>query len=84
MKTIHPNDIKEQLNNCYDSYDPNWPKNIGDANKIAGFKYHLEHTGGLKLDFELDLNRRGKLGYKMNSVEIVDEPTFMLWMLKWS
>jgi len=84
MKTINPEEIKLQLNNCYDKYDPNWPVTIGSDSTMKGFKYHIEHTAGVKLDFGLYPNKFGKMGYKINSIEIVDEPTFLLWMLRWS
>lgn len=83
MRLIKQNEIKHQINNCYDAYDPNWPANIGNKDVMGGFKYHLEHNAGLKLDFELDI-RMGKMGYKINSIEVVDEEAFMLWMLTWS
>lgn len=83
MKTISQKEIKHQINNCYDAYDPTWPGNIGNKDTMSGFKYHLEQTAGIELDFELDI-RKGKMGYKINSIEIVDEPAFLMWMLRWS
>ena len=83
MRTVNPNLIKEQINNCYDSYDPSWHTNIGNRDIMNSFKYHLEHTAGVNLNFEVEL-RQGRLGYKINSVEIVDEQAFMVWMLKWA
>jgi len=84
MKLINPNKIKEQLNNCYDSYDPNWPTTIGQPTMMNSFKYYLERTAGLKLDFEIEINKRGQAGYKINSVEVVDESDFVVWMLRWT
>jgi hypothetical protein len=83
MRTISENEIKHQINNCYDAYDPGWPASIGRKDIMKGFKYHLEHTAGIKLDFELDI-RNGKMGYKINSIEIVDESSFLMWALKWA
>jgi hypothetical protein len=83
MKTISVKRIKNQLNNCYESWDPNWKHNIGNTNLTGAFKYYLEREAGVKLDFEIEL-RLGQAGYKVNSVEIVDDEAFMLWMLKWS
>jgi hypothetical protein len=83
MKTVNVKEIKEQLNNCYDSWDPNWKQNIGNINFIKAFKYHLEREAGISLDFEIEM--RGRVaGYKINSVEVVDDEAFMLWMLRWS
>lgn len=83
MKTISVKRIRNQLNNCYESWDPNWKYNIGNANLTGAFKYYLEREAGVKLDFEVEL-RQGLAGYKINTVEIVDNEAFMLWMLKWS
>lgn len=83
MRIINQKQIKNQLNNCYESWDQNWQYNIGNANLCKSFKYHLECEAGLKLDFEIEV-RLGKMGFKINTVEVVDEEAFMLWMLKWS
>lgn len=83
MKTIHPKLVKQQLNNCFEAYDPKWQETVGSARQRNGFKYHLEHTAGVKLDFETEI-RHGQAGYKINSIEIVDEEAFMMWMLKWA
>jgi hypothetical protein len=83
MRTINPKEIKNQLNNCFESYEPHWQDDVGSARQRNGFKYYLEYTAGVKLDFETEV-RFNRAGYKINSVEIVDEEAFMLWMLKWS
>jgi hypothetical protein len=83
MKTINPREIKNQLNNCFESYDPDWKETVGTARQRNGFKYHVEHTAGIKLDFEPEV-RFGQVGYKINAVEILDEEAFLMWMLKWS
>jgi hypothetical protein len=83
MNTISPRQINRQLNNCYESYDPNWAMNIGKSNIMNGFKYHLEQSAGLKLDYEVE-TKGGKMGYKINSIVIVDDPAFTMWMLRWS
>lgn len=83
MRLINHDEIKEQINNCYDSWNPNWKANIGDRSIIPAFKYHLEQAAGLKLDFEIEI-RRGISAYKINSIEVVDEEAFMLWILAWA
>lgn len=89
MKQIESTTIKRQLNNCYDDYDPHWEINIDFKGKIdtsdskRGFKYYLEQTGGIRLDFEVKNSHKGSF-YKINSVEIVDEGLFTMWMLRWS
>ena len=83
MRIIQPNEIKQQINNCYENYDPNWPATIGNDDVVRGFKHYLEQTGGFKLDFDIDI-MHGQVGYRLKSAEIVDESAFMVWMLKWS
>ena len=83
MKTVNPDRIRKQINKCYMNYDPEWPTN-GDT-RINGFKYHVENTGGMRLDFEPKIDPRTfKHSYKINQIEIVDEPRFTMWLLKWS
>ncbi len=83
MKTINPKEIKRQLNNCFEQYDPHWQETVGTARQRNGFKYYIERTAGVKLDFETEI-RSGQAGYKINAVEILDEEAFLMWMLKWS
>ena len=83
MRIISQREIKKQLNNCYEAWDPNWEHNIGNDNLTKAFKYHLELNAGLKLDFGV-LIKFGKAGYQINKAEVVDEEAFMLWMLTWS
>jgi len=78
--------VEQQLNKCYQAYDPSWQKSIfqeGENPSINGFKYHLEMTAGLRLDCEIKVVN-GKYGYKVNKTEIIDEELFTLWMLRWS
>lgn len=81
MKTINPNTVHGQITDCYMKYDPNWECNGND--RMGGFKHHLENTAGIKLDL-IPEDRFGKHGYKIKQVEIVNEPKFTMWMLKWS
>lgn len=83
MKTVSPNLINKQINKCYLDYDKGWP-NVKDQNRVHGFKYHIEQVAGLKLDFVGKIGRDGRFGYELNNVEIIDEPTFTMWLLKWS
>lgn len=82
MKTINPKIIRDQINKCYVNYDPEWTT-TGEI-RIGGFKYHIENTAGLKLDVTPSKDRQGRLGYEINQIEIVNEPKFTMWMLKWS
>lgn len=84
MKTIKPDLINRQLNKCYLEYDPEWTSNPSST-KIHGFKYHVESTGGMRLDFEPKIDPHTyKHGYKINQVEIVDDPKFTMWLLRWT
>lgn len=83
MIAIDQKEIKNQLNNCYDAWDPNWQYNIGNANLVRAFKYYLEQEAGLKLDFEVEI-KGTQAGYKINQIEVVEPETFMLWKLRWS
>ena len=79
MNTINPKSIKEQINKCYAMYDPEWVYRHGNKLK-NGFKYHIEMTAGIRIDIQPN----GGGGYKIDTVEIVDEPVFTMWMLRWS
>lgn len=83
MRLISSKEIKKQINDCYEQYDPHWEWHIGNADIIKGFKYYLEREAGLKLDFEVE-TRDGIMRYKINSIEVVDEEVYMLWLLTWS
>jgi len=83
MRLINSKEIKKQINDCYEHYDPQWECHIGNADIIKGFKYYLEREAGLKLDFEVE-TRDGIMRYKINSIEVVDEEVYMLWLLTWS
>jgi dissimilatory sulfite reductase (desulfoviridin) alpha/beta subunit len=57
MKLINSKEIKNQINNCYEHYDPYWNQRIGDTTIMNGFKYYLEREAGLKLDLKLKHER---------------------------
>jgi hypothetical protein len=80
MNTIDPKSIKSQLNKCYNQYDPDWLYRAGEKLK-NGFKYHIEQTAGIRIDIQPNTTTGG---YKVESIEIINEPLFTLWMLKWS
>ena len=84
MRIINFDNIKTQLNRCYVSYDPDWLRNVGKENIMNAFKYHLEDQAGLKVDFEVVVDKSNRMGYKMNCIEVVDDEAFMLWMLTWT
>lgn len=82
MKTISPKVLKTQINRCYMAYDPKYPK---DASvRVPAFKSYIEQTAGLKLDFIPRLDSTGRFAYELKQIEIVNEPKFTLWLVKWS
>lgn len=83
MKTIDSGIIKKQINKCYSDYDPNWPNGYGEPLLMNGFKYFLERTAGIRLEFEPEI-KNGKMGYGMKRVEIVDDKKYMMWTIKYS
>lgn len=83
MKQIDPGTIKRQINKCYNEYDPNWPTRLAEPTMMNGFKYYLERMAGIRLEFEPEI-KNGKMGYGMKHVEIVDDPKFTMWLIKWS
>lgn len=84
MKTIDPKLVSKQLNKCYLEYDPEWRHNFQEE-RVTGFKYYAERTAGLKLDFIPKIDQLTlKYGYELKQVEIVDEPKFTMWLLRWS
>lgn len=83
MKTVDSSIIKNQINNCYREYDPKWPEGYADAELMGGFKYFLEHTAGIRLEFEPE-TKNGKFGYTMKRVEIVDDKKYTMWLIKYS
>jgi hypothetical protein len=82
-KIIDYKQIKPQLNKCFEHYDPHWTEEVGTARQRNGFKYYLERTAGVRLDFETEI-RHGQAGYKINKAEVIDESLFLMWMLRWS
>lgn len=82
MKTINPKTVHTQLTECYMKYDPDWALNGND--RMGGFKYHLEHTAGIRLGLTPDTDKLGRQGYKIDQVEIVDDSKFTMWLLKWA
>jgi hypothetical protein len=82
MKLVSPTVIKNHINKCYANYDPDWPSS-GDT-RINGFKYHVEHTAGVKLDFTPKQDRYGRNVYEVTQVAVIDDPKFTMWLLRWA
>jgi hypothetical protein len=83
MKTIDASIIKKQINECYLEYDPEYPKGYGEPTMMNGFKYYLERTAGIRLEFVPE-TKNFQFGYGMKRVEIVDEKKYVMWLLRWT
>jgi hypothetical protein len=83
MKLIPTKQISPLINRCYMEYDPNWPTDQNQ--RISAFKYYIERTAGLKLDFEPKIDQLTfKQGYELHSVEVVDDKKYMLFVMRYS
>jgi len=84
VKTISPKAINKQLNKCYMEYDPEWPHNFQEE-RVYNFKYYMELKAGLKLDFVPKIDPPTlKYRYEIQQIEVVDEPKYLMWFLRWS
>ncbi len=81
MKLIDHNAINAQINRCYLDFDPDYPANGQD--RIGSFKWYLERTAGLLLDFT-PVTRGGKFGYQLIQAAVTDEKKYMLFLLKYT
>lgn len=82
MKLINPKSITAYINKCYLEYDPEWPVSL-PKQKIFGFKYHLERTAGLKLDYTPKV-KYGRYGFEVNQIEVVDDNKYTMFLLRYS
>ena len=83
MRTVDANHLKKQINNCYLEWDTGYPANFGEPTMMNSFKYYLERTAGIRLEFEPEI-KNGRMGYGMKRVEIVDDKKYMLWTIKYT
>lgn len=85
MRTIDASQVKQEINRCYMDYDPGYPHKFGHEELMSSFKYYLERTAGIRLEFEVEMiERTGRLGYGMRRVEIVDDKKFTMFLMKYS
>ena len=86
MKLISTKTIKDPLNKCYLEYDPDWTKGVSDENKVLSFKYYIEQHAGLRLDFIPKFNQHTymRFGYELKQVAVIDEPKYLIWLMRWS
>jgi hypothetical protein len=83
MRLIDPKTVSKQINKCYLEYDPEWQYNFRE-DRVLGFKYYFERSSGLRLDFIPKQDRLGRHGYELQQVAVVDEPKYLMWMLRYS
>lgn len=63
-------------------YDPEYPTD--SKTRVPAFKSYIEQTAGLKLEFIPKIDSSGRFAYELKQVEIVNEPKFTMWLLRWS
>lgn len=84
MKLIPTKDISPLINRCYLEYDPDWRHNFQEE-RVISFKYYIERTAGLKLDFIPKIDQMTyKYGYELTQVEVVDDKKYMMFLMKYS
>ena len=84
MKTIAADQITNQINRCYMDYDPGYPHRFGHEELMSSFKYYLERTSGIRLEFEVEMKKTGQVGYGMKRVEIVDDKKYTMFLMRYS
>lgn len=82
-KLLSPKSHKKQINDCYETFDPDWRNHLGQDLWMNSFKYHLEQTGGLRIDFKT-VKHNTELFYEITKMELVDESLYTMWLLRWS
>ena len=83
METIDSAYITKAVNKCYLEWDPDYPGRFGQPTMMNSFKYYLERTAGLRLEFEPEM-KNGRMGYGMKRAEIVDDKKYLMWTIKYS
>ncbi len=84
MKLINPKTISPLINRCYLEYDPTWVSEP-NSHRVNSFKYYIERTAGLKLDFEPKIDKLTfKQGYELHSIEVVDDKKYTMFLLRYS
>lgn len=76
--------LVKMLLNCMAEFNPDVFQKVLSQSEIASFKYHVERTSGLKLDYYMKEYTQGGFDYELRKVELVDADLFMMWVLRWS
>lgn len=87
MILLNPDDVKDQLNNCYNDYNPKWKQNLNQLLEDRdGFKDYLKRTAGIQMDYYVAKsdNALREHYYKINSMYVIDEQLYTLWLIKWA
>ena len=83
ITTIDPKQVSAELNKCFLEYDPDWAMRYGEPTTMNSFKYYIERTAGMKLDFSPE-TKKNQFGYRLDKVEIVDEKKYTMFILRYS
>jgi hypothetical protein len=83
MKTIDAKQIHSQLNRCYLDFDPTWRTTL-NTSRVDEFKDYLEHKCGLKMVWIPAQDKLGRIGFEIKQVEVINDPKFALWLLRWT
>lgn len=83
LTTIKSKSISDQINKCYLEWHPGYPNDVSVDN-MNGFKYYLEHVGGLRIYFVQELDKTGRFGFRLDTVEVVDPKKYTMFLIKYS
>ena len=64
-------------------WHPGYPNNAS-IEFMNGFKYYLEHIAGLKIYFVQELDKTGRFGFRLDTVEVTDPKKYTLFLIKYS
>jgi len=83
MTTINSRSISDQINKCYLEWHPGHPNNVS-VDYMNGFKYYVEHVGGLRIYFVEELDSTGRFRFRLDTVEVVDPKKYTMFLIKYS
>lgn len=83
VTTINSKSISNQINKCYMEWHPGYPNNAS-VEFMNGFKYYLEHIAGLRIYFVQELDKTGRFGFRLDTVEVTDPKKYTLFLIKYS
>lgn len=83
LTTVNTKTVSDQLNRCYLDWHPGYPNNVS-MEYMNGFKYYIERTAGLRIYFVEQLDKTGRFGFRLDTVEVTDPKKYTMFLLKWS